>query len=115
MNAWFKILAVSAAAFPIPLLADSACAPHAVESPTKFPLRSQLRGQAGIVYLDVEIDRSGRVANTELVRSSGYRLLDRAARESALREWVFDVSGCNRNDLPANRRIAIEYRNDEYR
>lgn len=115
MNAWFKILAITAASLPLPLLADSACAPQALESSTRFPLRSQLRGQAGIVQLDVEIDRSGRVASTELVRSSGYRLLDRAARESALKDWVFDVSACDRDDLPASRRIVVEYRNDEYR
>lgn len=65
--------------------------------------------------LDLTIDAAGRVADTELVHSSGHRLLDRAARESALRDWQFDVSDCTRGDLPINRRIAVEYRNDEYR
>ena len=95
--------------------APTECEPVAVEKSAKFPLRSQLRGQEGIVYLNVHIDESGRVASTYVHRSSGYRLLDRSARASVLNDWVFDVSQCHRNDLPVDRVIAVEYRNDVYR
>ena len=116
MNAWLKILvAATASSLPILAVAGPACDPHVLDSPTKFPLRSQLRGQAGTVYLDVRIDHSGRVASTDLIQSSGYRLLDRAARESVAKDWRFDVSDCVRKDLPATQRVAVEYRNDEYR
>ena len=104
-------LALSAPAFAT----DSGCEPHAITSSTAFPMRSQLRGQEGIVYLNLKIDEHGRVASTQLEQSSGYRLLDQAARHSVLKDWVFDISGCERKDLPADRVIAIEYRNDEYR
>jgi len=117
MNAWLKTLAVVSVSPLVPALAaaQSECAPHVIVSPTKFPARSQLRGQEGIVFLDVKIDESGRVASTELARSSGYRLLDHAAQQSVQTDWRFDVSDCTRKDLPATERIAVEYRNDEYR
>ncbi|MFL6575622.1 MAG: energy transducer TonB [Povalibacter sp.] len=117
MNAWHKFLATTPLLLSFAAFAGtpSACDVHAVDSATKFPMRSQLRGQEGIVYLNVKIDEKGRVSSTELQRSSGYRLLDEAAQHSALKDWVFDVSQCQRKDLPADRVIAVEYRNEEYR
>jgi TonB family protein len=117
MNAWLKTLAVASAALLLPAvsLAEASCDPHVLESPTKFPLRAQLRGQSGVVYVKVTVDEHGRVASTELHRSSGFRLLDRAATQSVLNDWVFDISDCVRKDLPADEVVSIEYRNDEYR
>ena len=117
MNAPLSILAIFSVSLLLPALshAEGACAPQVIQSPTEFPLRSQLRGQAGVVHLTVKIDEHGRVASTELNRSSGHRLLDRAAQQSALSDWVFDVSDCVRKDLPASHLVAVEYRNDEYR
>ena len=63
--------------------------------------------------MDVVVGETGRAAAVEVVDSSGYRLLDRAARESALTQWEFDVSSCERKDLPVKHRIAVEYRNDQ--
>lgn len=94
--------------------AEDACAPHTVRNATTFPMRSQLRGHAGTVYLNVVIGEDGRVQRAALQQSSGYRLLDRAATRSVIDNWVFDVSGCARKDLPANHRVAVEYRNDVY-
>ncbi|HEU4485539.1 MAG TPA: energy transducer TonB [Povalibacter sp.] len=114
MNVRLYTLAIAIASAMISAAAG-ACDPRIVTTPTDFPMRSQLRGQQGVVALDLTIDASGRVASTQLVQSSGHRLLDRAARESALNEWQFDVSDCARSDLPINRHISVEYRNDEYR
>lgn len=117
MNAWLNTLAVVSLSSLAPAVfaAQPDCVPQAVSSPTKFPMRSQLRGQEGTVYLTVKVDESGHVSSTELTQSSGYRLLDRAALASVQSDWVFDVSGCARKDLPANHLISVEYRNDEYR
>ena len=117
MNAWLKILAaVSVSSLASTVYAASTdCTPQAVTSPTKFPMRSQLRGQEGTVLLTVRIDDKGHVASTDVAQSSGYRLLDRAAIESVQRDWIFDISGCERKDLPADHLISVEYRNDEYR
>ena len=94
--------------------ADGSCLPRVAESPTKFPLKSQLRGQRGVVLVDVTVDASGRAASVELDRSSGHRLLDRAAASSITNEWRFDISACERKDLPVKHLVAVEYRNDEY-
>jgi len=94
--------------------AQASCDPTVLRSPTKFPVQSQLRGQEGVVFLEVTVDESGRVADTAILRSSGHRLLDRAATTSIRDRWVFDVSSCARKDLPASDLISVEYRNDEY-
>jgi protein TonB len=115
MNSRLPTLAIAIATLAVISSAEGACDPPIVATTTEFPMRSQLRGQEGIVALDLTIDASGHVAATQIAQSSGHRLLDRAARESALHDWQFDVSNCARGDLPINRHIAIEYRNDEYR
>jgi TonB family protein len=118
MNARFALLAAVSMSLLLPALASAAdptCEPHVVQSPTKFPMRSQLRGQSGIVHLNVTVDENGRATRTALERSSGYRLLDRAATESVRTDWVFDVSNCVRKDLPVSHVVTVEYQNDEYR
>jgi TonB family protein len=90
------------------------CEPRAVQNETRFPVRAQLRGHRGTVYLNVRLDENGRATATSLYSSSGHRLLDRAAEQSVRKNWVFDVSSCTSKDLPADRLVAIEYRNDEY-
>lgn len=98
-----------------PAASADGCEPTIVSGDTTFPMRSQLRGQEGVVFIDVTVDSHGRAAEVDLVTSSGYRLLDRAAEQSVLESWEFDVSACERKDLPIKHRIAVEYRNDEYR
>jgi TonB family protein len=99
----------------VPNLASAGdCDLRTLHSSTAFPIRSQLRGQSGIVLVQVSVDRDGRATATQLVRSSGYRLLDRAATASIRNLWQFDTTGCDRKDLPATRTVAVEYRNDEY-
>jgi TonB family protein len=107
------ILAASSTFTPTPSFAD-ACTPHILQSDTRFPLRSQMRGHKGTVFLNVVVDESGRAKSAELQRSSGFRLLDQAATKSVIGAWQFDVSTCERKDLPATRLVAVEYRNDEY-
>ena len=115
MNTSLKILATAGALMSLPAFAATdACQPRVIESPTHYPVRSQVRGQEGIVTIDVRIDADGRAASTELQRSSGYRLLDRAAQQSVRNNWVFDISDCIRKDLPATHRVAVDYRNPRY-
>lgn len=94
--------------------ADSSCKPHLLQKETNFPLSAQLRGQEGVVYMNVVIDESGRAQSADLNRSSGYRRLDRAAARSAVDNWVFDVSTCERKDLPVTHVVAVEYHNNSY-
>ena len=94
--------------------ADASCKPYLIQKETSFPLGAQLRGQEGTVYMNVTIDENGRAQRAELNRSSGYRKLDHAATRSAVENWVFDVSACERKDLPVTHVVAVEYHNDSY-
>ena len=108
-------LAAAAALLTAPLAsADTTCKPHLVQKETSFPLGSQIRGQEGTVYMNVTIDENGRAKSADLNRSSGYSKLDRAATRSAVQNWVFDVSACERKDLPITHVVAVEYHNDSY-
>ena len=107
------LAASSAVLFAAPAV-KAACDPTVIQSPTRFPLQSQLRGQDGVVFLEVTVDETGRVSATQLLRSSGHKRLDRAADASIRDGWKFDVSKCTRKDLPVSDLIAVEYRNDEY-
>ena len=94
--------------------ADATCKPRLIDKQTSFPLTAQLRGQDGTVYMNVVIDENGRAQRVDLQRSSGYTKLDRAATRSAVDNWVFDVSACERKDLPVTHVVAVEYHNDSY-
>lgn len=107
------LVATSAALLTPTLPAYAECDPHVVTSPTRFPLQSRLRAQEGVVHLEVKVDESGRVSETQLLRSSGYDLLDRAALQSVRNYWAFDVTQCERKDLPASDLISVEYRYED--
>jgi TonB family protein len=94
--------------------ADATCKPRLIDKQTSFPLTAQVRGQEGTVYMNIVIDENGRAQRADLQRSSGYRKLDRAATRSAVDNWVFDVSACERRDLPVTHVVAVEYHNNSY-
>lgn len=108
-----SLLTLGVASAPIAQAADS-CSPRIMQSPATFPQRAELRGQSGTVFLAVVVDETGRALDAKLHKSSGHRLLDRAAAASVRDGWIFDVSTCERKDLPAHRIISVEYRNPEY-
>jgi TonB family protein len=108
-------LAAATALLNVPIAsADASCKPSLIQKETSFPLGAQLRGQEGTVYMNVTIDESGRAQSADLHRSSGYGKLDRAATRSAVENWVFDISGCERKDLPVTHVVAVEYHNHTY-
>jgi periplasmic protein TonB len=48
----------------------------------RYPEAARRRGTEGIVGLRIELDRTGALANLQVVRSSGSALLDRAAGDA---------------------------------
>ena len=56
--------------------------------PPEYPLEAARLGQGGEVFLTIHISPGGKTAAVDVTRSSGYILLDRAAREAVLR-WRF--------------------------
>jgi protein TonB len=57
--------------------------------PPLYPLRARRLGYEGIVMLKVLIDEDGRVDDLRVLKSSGHRVLDRAAL-SAVKKWLFE-------------------------
>ncbi|MFA6600849.1 MAG: energy transducer TonB [Candidatus Omnitrophota bacterium] len=53
-----------------------------------YPRIARQNGYEGIVFLRLLVDERGEVANTELLRSSGHRILDQEAVKT-VRAWRF--------------------------
>jgi protein TonB len=56
--------------------------------PPEYPVEAALSGQGGVVVVVVHVSPAGTAVGVDVLRSSGYVLLDRAAREAVLR-WRF--------------------------
>jgi protein TonB len=56
--------------------------------PPEYPVEAALNGQQGVVVVMVHVSPAGTAIGVDLVRSSGYVLLDSAARDAVLR-WRF--------------------------
>jgi len=56
--------------------------------PPEYPVEAAMNGQQGTVVVVVHVSPDGKAAGVDLVRSSGYVLLDSAARDAVLR-WRF--------------------------
>jgi len=54
----------------------------------RYPLRARRMGYEGLVMLKVLVDENGRVNDLELLQSSGYAILDKAAL-SSVKKWMF--------------------------
>jgi protein TonB len=54
----------------------------------EYPLIARRRGFQGTVVLEVMVKPNGRVGELRVLKSSGYKVLDRAASAS-VREWIF--------------------------
>lgn len=53
-----------------------------------YPSRARRRGLQGVVILKVLVDEKGRVDDLVIFKSSGHKILDRAAR-SSVKRWMF--------------------------
>ena len=56
--------------------------------PPSYPEVARRLGQEGVVLLIIRVSAAGSVTGVEVVESSGFRLLDRAALD-AVRKWRF--------------------------
>ena len=55
----------------------------------KYPRIARRRGYQGIVVLEVLVDRNGRVGDLRVYKTSGHRILDKAALTS-VKGWAFE-------------------------
>jgi periplasmic protein TonB len=64
-------------------------ADYGASPPPAYPRRSRRRGEQGTVTLRVLVGSDGGVVRVEVAQSSGYGLLDDAARETVRTRWRF--------------------------
>ncbi len=50
----------------------------------KYPEEARKKGLVGTAFVEVLVDESGKVTNSKIKKSSGYKLLDEAATEAAM-------------------------------
>ena len=63
--------------------------PYSIKNPKPvYPAAARRRGMQGVVLLSVEINREGYVNKVDVVKTSGFRVLDRSARNS-VQSWRF--------------------------
>ncbi len=74
----------------------------------EYPDGSRIRGEEGIVTLSVAVDRYGQGLGVEVVRSSGYRRLDRAAID-ALEKARFFPAKEGGEPVPSVKKIAVRF------
>lgn len=84
-------------------------APIALETPPpRYPVAALRRGETGEVLLRIEVDVQGLPASVEVIRSSGSRLLDRAAMD-AVREWRFRPGQRDGQPVPGTVHVPITF------
>lgn len=77
--------------------------------PPVYPLLARLRGWEGVVLLDVDVEASGRPRRVEIARSSGFSMLDAAAK-TAVNGWVFRPAKRAGQDVDSQLRLPIRFR-----
>jgi len=82
-----------------------------IDAQAVYPLGSRLRGEEGAVRLSVRVDARGRVEHLEVVESSGFAALDRAA-EKAVRYTRFVPATAGGRPVPDDLTITIRFRLD---
>ncbi len=74
-----------------------------------YPLLARRRGYQGTVVLKVLVTREGKVSKLEVEKSSGYKILDKAAMR-AVKSWLFDPGLRNGKRVEMWVRVPICFR-----
>jgi len=83
---------------------------HALAPYFHYPLLARRRGWEGIVKLGMHIDATGRLSRVRILHSSGYALLDQAARKSLRQLIVVPRSGKPSDRQELDMVLPIQYR-----
>ena len=65
-----------------------------------------------MVELEILVGTDGRALDVRIVRSSGHRVLDQAARRTVLTKWTFVPAMRDCQAVQALGRVPIEFRLD---
>lgn len=81
---------------------------YKVNPPPVYPRLARRRGYEGTVILEVLVNRKGRVEDVRLLKSSGYRILDKSAMDS-VKKWLFEPAELGDEKIEAWVRVPIRY------
>ena len=76
--------------------------------PPKYPRIARIRGYQGEVMLDVLVNKNGTVGDLKVIKSSGYPLLDRAAKSSVI-NWLFEPGMVGKEKVKMWVRVPIRF------
>ena len=83
---------------------------QALMSPApSYPAQAVRDGLTGIVELEILVGVDGRPIEVTIVRSSGHRMLDQAARRVVLTRWTFRPAMRDGRAVQAIGRVPIEF------
>lgn len=77
-----------------------------------YPALSRELGEEGVVLLRISVGAGGEFEQVQLLRSSGFVRLDRAARDG-VRSWRFDAAWQDGQPVAASIDIPVRFRLDE--
>lgn len=77
--------------------------------PPAYPLLARLRGWEGVVLLDVDVAASGQPLRVEIARSSGFPMLDAAAK-TAVAKWTLRPAKRAGQEATSRLRLPIRFR-----
>jgi protein TonB len=85
--------------------------PSAPNIPPRYPADAARQGEQGVVVLLVNVAPNGAATGVEVYSSSGFMLLDRAARDAVAR-WQFKAKSENGLPVPSRTLIRVRFRLD---
>ncbi|MET4726425.1 protein TonB [Lysobacter enzymogenes] len=80
--------------------------------PPSYPIEAVRAGITGTVELEILVGIDGKPIDVLIVRSSGNRALDQAARKVVLQRWAFQPAMENGQAVQARGRVPIEFKLD---
>lgn len=92
----------------MPAFADTVLRILAAPAPA-YPLQARRDRLSGVVEIEVLVGADGKVLSVSIVRSSGHRVLDLAAREVVLKRWLFEPATRDGAPAQALTRVPIEF------
>lgn len=102
---------VASAPAPRPAASVATSQPQPISTPApKYPARALRGGERGTVMVSAEIDADGVPSSVDVARSSGSRLLDRAAVD-AVRRWRFRPAMADGRPTTGRVQVPISFEN----
>ncbi|MCB2091129.1 MAG: energy transducer TonB [Alphaproteobacteria bacterium] len=101
-------IADSEATEELSAISEPVAAAYLNNPPPSYPRLARLRRQQGTVLLNVEVEANGRPGDIQVIKSSGYQLLDQAAI-NIVRKWRFLPAKRGNEPVKANVEIPITF------